>query len=387
MNRVVITGLGTVNALGVGVEHCWSRLLAAESGIRPMQRIDPTGLRNVLAGEVPEDEWQGLGHFATLSRPAGYARCAAEQALAQAGWPLDRWTVGTVWATNFGEQQQLWTADNPAARAQAASFSYPGSAQYDLIGGGPFVTLSNACSSGTQALGHAADLVRLGRCEAALAVAFDELGSFCLSGLSILHTVSADTIRPFDHKRSGTIFGEGAGALFLETLDGALARGATPLAEVLGYGVNNNAYHMTAPDKGGEGMVAVIQLALRQAGLDPARIGHVNAHATGTEFHDPAETAALKTVLGAHAYAIPVSAIKAATGHAMGAAGAIEAVVTVLALRDQVAPPTLNLDEPDALCDLDCTPGAARPASFDVALSVSAGLGGNNAAVLLGRLA
>ncbi|NUQ02158.1 MAG: beta-ketoacyl-[acyl-carrier-protein] synthase family protein, partial [Armatimonadetes bacterium] len=245
---------------------------------------------------------------------------------------------------------------------------------------------SNACSSGTQALGHAADLVRLGLAETVLACGFDELGRFCLSGLSILHTITTDTIRPFDRQRSGTIFAEGAGALVVESLESAEARGVEPLAEVLGYGVNNNAFHMTAPDKGGAGMVAAITMALAQAGLPAERIDHVNAHATGTEYHDPAETAALKAVMGKRAYEVPVSAIKGATGHAMGAAGALEAVSGVLALRHQLAPPTLNLEEPDPACDLDCVPGQARAAAMGVMLSVSAGIGGNNAAILLGRV-
>jgi len=382
MRRVVVTGLGTVNALAAGREQFWQRLLAGASGIRPMQRFDTAGLRNTLAGEVPADEWQATG--TRESRPTAYARFAVEEALAQAGRSLADPALGLVLATNFGGQDGFWTLPTPAAGVAALDFAAPASALGARTA--PVVTLSNACSSGTHALGHAADLVRLGVCDAAVACGFDELGLFCLSGLSILHTVTADTIRPFDRRRSGTIFGEGAAALVVETLAAAQARGAEPLAEVLGYGVNNNAYHMTAPDKGGEGMVTAIRMALAQAGIAPGSIGHVNAHATGTEHHDPAETAALKTVLGGHAYEVPVSAIKAATGHAMGAAGAIEAVACVLALRDQVAPPTLNLEEPDPECDLDCVPGQARAASFDVVLSVSAGLGGNNSAVVLRRV-
>lgn len=378
MRRPVITGLGVVSALGVGVERFWQRLLAGESGLRPMQRIDPTGLRNVLAGEVPEDEWEAVRPSSLPKlRPLQYLQVAASEARQAAGIS-DGGPFEFVAATNFGAQQFWWDKES-ADRVVGLNFS----SHIVAATHAQAVVLSNACSSGTHALGHAADLVRLGLADVAIAAGFDELGTFCLSGLSILHTISADTIRPFDRKRSGTIFGEGAAALVVEELEHARARGAAPWAEVLGYGVNNNGYHMTAPDKGGAGMVEAIRMALRQAGLEPTRIGHINAHATGTEYHDPAETEAIKTVLGEHAYRVPVSAIKAATGHSMGAAGAMEAVACVLALRDQVVPPTLNLDEPDPLCDLDCVPGTARPHAFDVALSVSAGIGGNNAAVLI----
>ncbi|MBI2298897.1 MAG: hypothetical protein HYU66_08110 [Armatimonadetes bacterium] len=264
MRRVVVTGLGVVSALGVGAERFWSRLAAGESGLRPMRRLDATGLRNALSGEVPEEEWRACRE-ADLPRPAGYAARAVAEALEQAG--LDPELAGYVGATNFGGQHH-WQ-ESPAAADRYRELDFHGGAPcWD----GPAVTLSNACSGGTHALGHAADLVRLGLCDAAVAVGFDELGMFCLSGLSILHTISTDTIRPFDVKRSGTIFGEGAAALVVESAEHATLRDATVLAEVLGYGVNNNAYHMTAPDKGGEGMVHAIRMALGQAGLKPGVI-------------------------------------------------------------------------------------------------------------------
>ncbi|MBI5834549.1 MAG: beta-ketoacyl-[acyl-carrier-protein] synthase family protein [Armatimonadetes bacterium] len=385
MNQVVVTGVGAVSALGVGRDLLWMRLLGGQSGLRPMQRFETTGLRNTLAGEVPEDEWAPLA-VEGEPRVTGYARVAAGEALRQSRLRSETVRVALVVATNFGAQDDLWMQAAGARRLAGGDYGSTAQVLAREFGvDGPVVTLSNACSSGTQAVGHAADLIRYGLADAAIAVGTDELGLFCLSGLSILHTITTDTIRPFDVKRSGTIFGEGAGAVLLESVECAAAREATALALVLGYGVTNNAYHMTAPDKGGEGMVVAMRRALDQAGIGPERIGHVNAHATGTEHHDPAETAAVKTVLGDHAYQVPVSAIKGATGHAMGAAGALEAVVSIMALRDQVVPPTLGLDEPDPACDLDCVPGRSRPAEFDVVLSVSAGLGGNNAAVLLGR--
>ncbi len=383
MSHPVVTGIGLVCALGVGREHCWRRLVNGESGLRPMTRNDPTGLRNALAGEVPEDQWLRTA-AAALPRPQGYAAEACAEALAQAGLTADggRFDGGMVFATNFGGQQAWSAGAEPVERFAGLDFHAP-AATWSATG--PVLTLSNACSSGTHAVGLAADWVRLGFAEAVVACGFDELDVFCLAGLSILHTITAETIRPFDRHRSGTLFGEGAAALLIESDAHAAARGAVPLATVLGYGVNNNAYHMTAPDQGGEGMIAAIRRALEQAGLPPAAVAHVNAHATGTEYHDPAETAAIRAVLGDLADRVPVTAIKAATGHPMGAAGAIEAAACVLAVRDGVIPPTLNLSEPDPLCDLDCVTGGARAAEIGVALSVSAGLGGNNAAVLLGR--
>lgn len=211
----------------------------------------------------------------------------------------------------------------------------------------------------------------------------DSLAYSSMAGLSILRTITNEEIRPFDTRRNGTLFGEGAAALLLEDLEHAQARGATIFAEVLGYAVNNNAYHLTAPDKEGEGIVAVLREALRDGGVAGEEIDYVNAHGTGTAYFDVTETKAVKTVLGPRAYQIPMSSIKPAVGHMMAAAGSVEVLVTVCALRDGVAPPTLNLELPDPECDLDYVPGAARPATMRTALSISSGIGGNNAAVVL----
>ena len=218
-----------------------------------------------------------------------------------------------------------------------------------------------------------------------LAGGHDTLSYSSLAGLSILRTITADRIRPFDKRRNGTIFGEGAAMLVLEELEHARARGAPILAELLGYGVNNNAYHLTAPDKGGEGLRHVLEAALADARVTADQLDYINAHGTGTSYHDVAETIAIKTALGDHAYRIPVSSIKAATGHIMGGAGALEAIVTILAMRHGVIPPTLNYGEADPDCDLDYVPNEARAHDVNLAASVSSGIGGNNAAVVLGR--
>jgi 3-oxoacyl-(acyl-carrier-protein) synthase len=206
-----------------------------------------------------------------------------------------------------------------------------------------------------------------------------------MAGLSILRTITHDDIRPFDVRRNGTLFGEGAAALVLEELGHARSRGARIYGEVLGYAVNNNNYHLTAPDKDGEGLVAVLEAALMDAEIAGAQVDYVNAHGTGTAYFDVTETKALKTVLGARAYQIPIDSIKPAVGHMMSAAGCVEAIATVCALRDGIVPPTLNLEQPDPACDLDYVPGQSRRVDIHTALSISSGIGGNNAAVVLRR--
>jgi 3-oxoacyl-(acyl-carrier-protein) synthase len=248
------------------------------------------------------------------------------------------------------------------------------------------MTFSIACASGTAAIGIAADLVRDGAAEAMLAGGYDCLALSPLAGLSALHTLTTEDIRPFCRTRSGTLFGEGAGMVLVEELEHARARQAEPLAEVLGSWQNNNAFHLIAPDEGGAGMARCLRRALEEAGLPPAEVDYINAHGTGTEHHDPAETQAIKTVLGAHAYEIGVSSIKGAIGHLMGAAGAVETIATVLALRDGIMPPTVNLAERDEACDLDYVPNEARRADLRHAVSISAGIGGSNAVIVLGKI-
>jgi 3-oxoacyl-(acyl-carrier-protein) synthase len=250
---------------------------------------------------------------------------------------------------------------------------------------GPGQLLSIACASGTAAVGCALEMIRHGRAEVVVAGGHDSLTPSCLAGLSILATMTREEIRPFSANRSGTLFGEGAAALVLESLEHAVARGAEPLAEVLGSWQTNNAYHLTAPDKGARGMTRVLSEAIVDAGLAPSDVDYINAHGTGTQAHDPEETHAIKAVLGEHAFRVPVSSIKAAIAHTMGAAGACEAVATVQTLRIGIVPPTLNYQEADPECDLDYVPNEAREAPVRFAASMSAGVGGSNACVVLGR--
>ncbi len=387
--RVAVTGMGIVSCIGTNVEEFARRLFAGESGIARIERFDPTGLRNEEAGEVKQElsppEWAPgdwpLDFLFTL--------VATDEALRDASLPPDLGDVptGCMLSTNFGcgEAFEEFAADPEGAECFAdVPFHAVVEALKELLDlRGPAAAVSISCASGTAAVGLGADLIRLGYAERVLAGGYDMLSLFSQSGLSILRTITAEKIRPFDVRRSGTIFGEGAAILVLESLEEAQRRGATVHAEILGHGLNNNAYHLTAPDKEGEGIAVCIEEAIRDAGIDPRDIDYVNAHGTATEYHDVTEVKAIKALLGEHAYEIPVSSIKAATGHTMGAAGSMEIIATILAMHKNLAPPTLNLDEPDPECDLDHVPWRSKEHEIHVALSNSAGIGGGNASIVL----
>ncbi len=441
--RAVITGLGAVTPLGLNVAEFWRRLIAGERGLRPITLFDPTGLRNDLAGEI--EGWvfdpaeYGLSH--EPDRATQFLLAATKEALEQAALPAvsavgaalhlppgggceggvaDEPTgekrraehgvpppqpdhsrlatgdsrLGAVLSTNFGgaeawEEFAHSLREPPVDPEMLREFRFDTAAEYlgQIVPlSGPVLTLSIACASGAAAIGMAADLIKAGDAETMLAGGHDCLAPSHLAGLSVLHTITAEDIRPFSKNRSGTLFSEGAAMVVVEDLEHAQARGAEPVAEVLGSWQNNNAFHITAPDEGGAGMASVLRRALEEANLPPERVDYINAHGTGTEHHDPAETEAIKAVLGAHAYETPVSSIKGAIGHMMGAAGAIEVIATVLALREGVLPPTVNFEERDPACDLDYVPNVAQKQEIRHAVSISAGIGGSNAAVVLGKV-
>jgi 3-oxoacyl-(acyl-carrier-protein) synthase len=430
MRRVVITGMGIVSCLGHDVAAVWDALVTGRSGLVPMTRWNPDGLRNPRMGEVRDFPWddehdeatqfalhaaqQALLDAKLLDNNAGECTAALGQPM-RSGAPLPKPSnarrpgeglgersgsatghMGLVSSTNFAGaaawDQYLACLQADAVDAETAELfsEYLFSRTAELLAArfglaGPMRVLSLSCSSGTAALGQGLDLIRLGKADAVLCEGHDSLAYSSLAGLSILRTITNEEIRPFDARRNGTIFGEGCGALVLEELEHARSRGATIYAEVLGCAVNNNAYHLTAPDKAGEGIVAVLRDTLRDAGVDGDAIDYVNAHGTGTAYFDVTETTAVKAVLGDRAYRIPMSSIKPAIGHMMAAAGSVEAIATVCALRTGMVPPTLNLEQPDPACDLDYVPGHARPADIRTALSISSGIGGNNAAVVLRR--
>ena len=393
-SRIFLTGLGVISPLGLDTETFWRRLIAGETGIAPLTKLPIEGLRNASGGEVRGFDWSLYGDDGDCDEASQFAFAAAFDAAKNAGLTGDeRARAGLVFATNFGGAAS-WEAccdiardgdSDPETFAQFLPDDAVNYAARRFDSSAPRATLSNACSSGTHAIGMAADWISLGRCDIAVAGGFDGLGISTLAGLSILRTISPDEIRPFDARRNGTIFGEGAAMVVLESENSMRARGARPIAEFLGWSVSNNAHHLTAPDKGGAGLALAMRGALQNAGVESAQIGYINAHGTGTQYNDVAETEAIKTVFGAHAANLAVSSIKAATSHTMGAAGALEAIACALALRDGILPPTLNLEESDADCDLDYVPLRARQVSVEIALSNSSGIGGNNASLILKR--
>jgi len=395
--HAVITGLGAVTCLGHDVPALWDGLVAGRSGIDRITRFDPTGLRNERGGQVRD--WRfAPDEFDLDAAPdeaTQFLLVAAREAWRDAGLgsraDLDR--VGAIASTNFGggpsweEYVRRSVAQQPTGRTFAEFAFATGLAYLARTFGlqGPTTLLSIACASGTAALGCALDWVRAGRADVVLAAGHDVLAPTVLAGLSILGTMTKEEIRPFSATRSGTLFGEGAGVLVVEAPHHAAARGARVYAELLGSCQTNNAYHMTAPDKGARGMIRVLSNALADAGVEPRAVDYINAHGTGTKPHDPEETHAIKAVLGERAAQIPVSSIKAAVAHTMGAAGAVEAIATVKALAEGVIPPTLNYEEPDPECDLDYVPNQARRQAIGCAASISAGIGGSNACVVLRR--
>ncbi len=394
MEQIVITGMGCVCPLGNNVEAFWDALIAGQSGIAPLTKLDPTGLRNETGGEVKGFDWNCYGDDGDCDEASQFAFVAAQQAARNAGLtPPELAETALIFSTNFGGAAS-WEAACDLARDGESDaellrhFSPEHAADYTaarLGCKGARTTLSNACSSGGNTIGLAIDWLRLGRATRVLAGGHDSLGISSLAGLSILRTISPDEIRPFDKARNGTIFGEGAGILLLETESAAQKRGAKILARALGWAVNNNAYHLTAPDKEGAGLGRVMEAALRDAEISPAEIGYINAHGTGTQYNDLAETQAIARVLAGRAMQVPVSSIKAATSHTMAAAGALEAIATVRALQEQMLPPTINYQTPDPNCPLDYVPNIARAHQFQIALSNSSGIGGNNACLVLGR--
>ena len=390
--RIFLTGLGVISPLGTDAATFWRRLLAGENGIAPLRKIPTEGLRNSRGGEVSGFDWAEYGDEGDCDEASGFAYAAAVQAAANAGWSdAEKARAGLVFATNFGGAASWEACCDMAREGEAdaetfAQFLPDAAASYAAArwnSHAPRATLSNACSSGAHAIGLAADWIALGRCDIAIAGGFDGLGISTLAGLSILRTISPDEIRPFDARRNGTIFGEGAAMVALESESSMRARGAIPIAEFRGWSVSNNAHHLTAPDKNGAGLAAAMERALRNANVEAAQIGYLNAHGTGTQYNDLAETQAIETVFGESARDLKISSTKAATSHLMGAAGAIETIVCALALRDGVLPPTLNLEEPDPACDLNYLPLVSREANIEFALSNSSGIGGNNASVVL----
>jgi len=407
---VVVTGLGLVSALGHTVTTSWQALCEGRSGTGFITRFDCSPYRVKVAAEV--HDWEPTRYMRArearrCDRYQQMALVAAREALAWSGLEVNERNAdrtGVVMGSSVGgvesyfDQAQLLIDTGDPRRI--TPFGIPmlmvnggsGLVSIELGATGPGASVASACATGADCIGRACELIRAGRIDQALAGCGDApiipigIGAFDRVGACSREAVDpARAARPFDRNRTGLVFGEGAGALVLEALDTAQARGADILAELVGYGASSDAFHTTAPDPEGRGAAAAIRLALRDAGLGPQDIDYINAHGTATQLNDVMETKALKRALGAAAYEIPVSATKSMTGHAMGATAAMEAVFSVLALRDRLAPPTINLSEPDPECDLDYVPNVARELPLDTVMSNAFGFGGHNASLIFCR--
>ncbi|HET7037512.1 MAG TPA: beta-ketoacyl-ACP synthase II [Thermomicrobiaceae bacterium] len=407
---MVVTGVGAVSPLGLTAEATWQGLLAGESGIRRIERFDPDELPVRIAGEVRGFRLSDWGIDPKSARQMAlfsqFAVEAAGMALRDArltSEAVDPDRAAVVVGTGSGGMATILEAQEVAQRRglmRTSPFfmttfphnmpSYHVAQTFHFLG--PSLTISTACSTGAQAIGEAAQFIRQGQADVALAGGTEHavfplfIASFAVQkALSTLNDAPERASRPFDAARSGFAIGEGAAVLLLESLEHALARGATIYAELLGYSSSNDGYHPIAPEPEGRGAAQAMLGAMADAGLCPEQVDYVNAHAASTPLGDKAETVAIKRALGERAYQVPISSAKSMIGHLIGAAGAVEAMATVLSLRDQMLHPTINYETPDPACDLDYVPNEARPAAIEVALSNSFGLGGQNACLAFAR--
>ena len=402
--RVVVTGLGAVTPLGPDVESTWRRLLAGESGGRPITSFHTDGHPVRIACEAVEFEpaqWLDRRTLRKLDRFAQFAVAAARMAEADAALDVAREPdrVGASMATAQGGVASLTAVCgevNGSARVHPSLVTAfmpnmaAGWVSMELGLRGPLGAPCTACAASAMAIGEGYDTIRLGRADVMLCGGSEAgITELAMSGFAAMRALSrrnddpARASRPFDAARDGFVMGEGAAVLVLEELEHAHARGARIYAELAGYGSTSDAFHMTEPDPEGAGQARAVAAALADAGLEAGAVDYVNAHASSTELGDATETAALKRALGEeNARATPVSSIKGSTGHCLGAAGAVEAAATILAIRDDIVPPTINYENADPRCDLDYVPNEARPHTVEVALSNSFGFGGHNAVLV-----
>jgi nodulation protein E len=399
--RVAVTGLGVISALGHNATEFWQALEAGCSGIAPLEAVDRTLLRfpngaevrNYAPGQYFDEKELGL-----LDRFAQFGVIAAREALATAGvtWtPRLRESAAIITGSCVGGQTtedegfvNLYRNNIPRVNPLSIPRSMQNAAasRISLETGvvGPTYTISTACSSSNHAIGQAFWMVRSGAVEMAITGGSEAVFSLgFLKAWEAMRVVSPDTCRPFSKDRRGLILGEGAAMLVLEPLDAARGRGASILGEIIGFGMSSDAFHITQPSP--DGAARAMRAGLSDAGLEPTEIDYINAHGTATLANDAAETAAIRKVFGSHADRLPVSSTKSMHGHTLGAAGAIEAAATLLALRNGILPPTANFTEPDPACDLDVVPNIARPAAIEFALSNSFAFGGLNAVLAFRR--
>ncbi len=409
--RVVITGIGCVCPVGNDADSAWSNLLAGKSGVKTVSLFDTSQFKTRIAAEVKDFDAKALlgqREARRYDRVSLLSIVATQQAVEQAGLEItdeNRNRVGVLIGSGIGgintlyENLLVYIERGPS---RVSPFTVPmmlpdspsGLVAIHHGARGPNMAIVTACATGTNSIGEAAEMIRRGAADVMLAGSSEAaISPITFAGMGIMGAISTRNdeperaSRPFDADRDGFIIGEGAGTVVLESLEFAQARGAHILAEITGYGVTNDAFHISAPSENGEGSALCMQIALDDAGLESDEIGYINAHGTSTELNDKNETAAIKTIFGEAAYKTPVSSTKSMTGHLMGAAGSVEAVFCVQALQNDMLPPTINYENPDPECDLDYVPNQARPAHVDHIMSNSFGFGGHNATLIFSRYA
>jgi 3-oxoacyl-[acyl-carrier-protein] synthase II len=418
MRRVVVTGMGMLTPLGCGVEATWKRLIAGESGIQRIERFEVSDIACRIAGMIPygdgangtfnPDQWMEPKEQRKVDNFIIFAMCAARQALDHAGWkprtPDEQAASGVLIGSGIGGIEGIAETAvvlHERGPRRVSPFFIPGriinlasgyvSIEHGLKG--PNHAVVTACSTGAHAIGDAARLIALGDADVMVAGGTESpVNRISLAGFSALRALSTSfndmptkASRPYDKDRDGFVMGEGAGIVVLEEYEHAKARGAPIYAELIGYGLSGDAHHITAPSPDGDGARRCMQAAVRHAGIEPGDIDYINAHGTSTPLGDEIELGAVQSLVGNAASRISMSSTKSSVGHLLGAAGAVEAIFSILAIRDRVAPPTLNLDNPSVETPIDLVPHQARKRDIDVVLSNSFGFGGTNASLIFRR--
>lgn len=405
----MVTGIGAVTPLGTGTDRLWEGIRSGRCGIGPITRFDASAYPCRIAAEVQDfdpERWLPRKEARRMDRFAQFAVAGALMAGENAGlkWgDVDPDRLACIMGTGIGGMETLIEQNavlNQRGPDRVSPFFVPmmianmASAQVSIVTGARAanITTVTACSSSANAIGEAYRVLQRGEADVAItggseaAVLPLAVAGFCaMKAMSTRNDAPEQACRPFDADRDGFILGEGGGALVLESLEHAQQRGAHVLAEVIGYGATSDAYDVVRPAPGGAGQIRAMQRALEESGLQPEQVDYINAHATSTPVGDREETQAIKAVFGAHSARLPVSSTKSMTGHLLGAAGAVELIICIQAMREGILPPTINQQTPDPGCDLDCVPNVARPADIRVALSNSFGFGGHNVSLMVRR--
>jgi 3-oxoacyl-[acyl-carrier-protein] synthase II len=410
MRRVVVTGVGVVSPLGTGVEKNWDALTNGKSGIGPITRFDASDHPTKFAGEVPDfnaDDYIEKKEQKKMDLFIQYALAASDMAIADSGFKItdeNAERVGVIVGSGLGGlpaiehyhsilMERGYKRISPFFIPMLIINLAPGQVSIRHGAKGPNLSTVSACASGTHSIGDAYRMIERGDADAMIAGGTEStitplgIGGFnVMKALSTRNDDPQAASRPFDKNRDGFVMAEGAGIVILEEMESAVKRGARIYAEICGYGLTSDAYHLTAPAPGGEGAARCMKMAINGSGVNPDQIDYINAHGTSTPFGDIGETMAIKSVFGDHAYKLMVGSTKSMTGHALGAAGGMEAVFTLLAQQRSVVPPTINYTDPDPECDLDYIPNTARDASLNVVMSNSFGFGGTNATLIFRKV-